>query len=133
MPTPNDIDDDSLVSDWEDLKPPPRVEVLRDTLSAAATELVDAERLTPHRLRKIVRQLASADRRRIRERARVRYWKVERMVRHYIGIGLLAFVAFGPSGYWIDDEDVHTPLLVRALRAGLMAHMLASPDEDDPV
>ncbi|WP_437494086.1 hypothetical protein WME75_21785 [Sorangium sp. So ce1014] len=133
MPTPNDIDDDSLESDWIDLTPASREEMIRDALSAAATELVDAERLTPHRLKRILHQLSPADRRRLRERARRRNWQVDRMARHYIGIGLLAFVELGPSGYWVDDEDVHAPLLVRALRSGLMAHLLASPDEDDPV
>ncbi|WP_437895164.1 hypothetical protein [Sorangium sp. So ce124] len=131
--TPHD-NDDSLESDWEDLKPPPRVEVLRDTLSAAVTELVDAERLTSHRLERILRQLSSADRRRLRERARRRNWRVDRMARHYIGIGLLAFGALGrPPILWVDEDAVHAPLLARALRAGLMVHMLASPNEDDPV
>jgi hypothetical protein len=91
--------DDSLEDYWIDLKPLPRVEELRETLSATATELVDAERLTPSRLKRILRQLSPADRRRIRERARRRHWPVDRMARHYIGIGLLAFVALGPPGF----------------------------------
>ncbi|KYF79579.1 hypothetical protein BE20_09010 [Sorangium cellulosum] len=130
----NDDDpNDPLGPYWVGLEPRSRVEELRETLSAAATELLDAERLTPNRLRKILRQLSTADRRRLHERARRRHWLVDRMAQHYIGNGLLAFVALGPSCFWVDEDDVHAPLLVRALRAGLMAHMHASPDEDDPV
>ncbi|XXY48542.1 hypothetical protein WME91_51920 [Sorangium sp. So ce269] len=129
----NDDTNNSLEDDWIDLTPRPRVEELRETLSAAATELLVAERLTPNRLKSILRQLSTADRRRLRERARRRHWQVDQMGRHYIGIGFLAFVALGPSSFWVDEDNVHAPLLVRALRAGLMAHMHASPDEDDPV
>ncbi|WP_434043002.1 MULTISPECIES: hypothetical protein [Sorangium] len=51
----NDDTNNSLEDDWIDLTPRPRVEELRETLSAAATELLDAERLTPNRIRTILR------------------------------------------------------------------------------